>query len=64
MPKTSTSKPKTVGAKKDRQYFTKKKEVINLPNLVDHQNTSFQWFVEEGLVDILAEIRPIDDYTG
>ncbi|MCA9324027.1 DNA-directed RNA polymerase subunit beta [Candidatus Saccharibacteria bacterium] len=64
MPKTSTSKPKTVGAKKDRQYFTKKKEVINLPNLVDHQNTSFQWFVEEGLGDILAEISPIDDYTG
>ncbi len=63
MPKTTTSKPATHG-KKERQYFTNKKEIINLPNLVDHQNTSFQWFVEEGLGDILSEISPIDDYTG
>jgi DNA-directed RNA polymerase subunit beta len=63
MPKTTTSKPQTHGPK-ERQYFTKKKEVINLPNLVDHQNTSFQWFVDEGLGEILSEISPIDDYTG
>ncbi len=48
----------------NRQFFTKKKEVINLPNLVDHQNKSFAWFVEEGLGDILSEIGSIDDYTG
>lgn len=47
-----------------RVYFNKKKEIINLPNLVDHQNRSFQWFVEEGLGEILSEISPIDDYTG
>ena len=35
-----------------------------LPNFVDHQNRSFQWFVEEGLGEIFAEISPIDDYTG
>ncbi len=63
MPKSAATKPKTQGPK-ERQYFTKKKEIINLPNLVDHQNTSFQWFVEEGLGDILGEISPIDDYTG
>ncbi len=63
MPKSATTKPKTSGPK-ERQYFTKKKEIINLPNLVDHQNTSFQWFVEEGLGEILSEISPIDDYTG
>ncbi|NBU33636.1 DNA-directed RNA polymerase subunit beta [bacterium] len=50
--------------KKTRQFYTKKKEIINLPNLVDHQNKSFQWFVEEGLGELLAEISPIDDYTG
>ncbi len=49
---------------KTRQYFTKDKEIINLPNLVDHQNKSFQWFVDEGLGELLAEISPIDDYTG
>ncbi len=63
MPKSATTKPKTSGPK-ERQYFTKKKEIINLPNLVDHQNTSFQWFVDEGLGEILSEISPIDDYTG
>jgi DNA-directed RNA polymerase subunit beta len=57
------AKPKSLGSK-ERQYFTKKKEAINLPNLVEHQNKSFQWFVDEGLGDILAEISPIDDYTG
>ncbi len=47
-----------------RKFFKKKKEIINLPNLVDHQNKSFQWFVDEGLGEILSEISPIDDYTG
>lgn len=35
-----------------------------LPNLVDHQTHSFQWFVEEGLSELFSEISPIDDYTG
>ncbi len=47
-----------------RIFFTKTDEVLDLPNLVDHQNRSFQWFVEEGLGELLAEISPIDDYTG
>ena len=47
-----------------RTYFTKSDDILNLPNLVDHQNTSFQWFIEEGLGELLAEISPIDDYTG
>jgi DNA-directed RNA polymerase subunit beta len=47
-----------------RTFFTKTDDVLDLPNLVDHQNRSFQWFVEEGLGELLAEISPIDDYTG
>lgn len=62
MAKAATKAPVRKG--KERTYFTNKKEVINLPNLVDHQNKSFQWFVEEGLGEILTEISPIDDYTG
>ena len=58
------SKAVTHSAKKERQFFTKKKEIINLPHLVDHQNKSFQWFVDEGLGELLAEISPIEDYTG
>ncbi|MDQ5972296.1 MAG: DNA-directed polymerase subunit beta [Patescibacteria group bacterium] len=47
-----------------RVYFTDDDDALQLPNLVDHQNKSFQWFVEEGLGELLAEISPIDDYTG
>jgi DNA-directed RNA polymerase subunit beta len=47
-----------------RVYFTQQDDAIQLDNLVDHQNKSFQWFVEEGLGELLAEISPIDDYTG
>lgn len=47
-----------------RVYFTQQDDSAQLPNLVDHQNKSFQWFVEEGLSELLAEISPIDDYTG
>src|SRR3954470_8395412 len=49
---------------KNRVYYTKTDDILDLPNLVDHQNRSFQWFVEEGLGELLAEISPIDDYTG
>ena len=37
---------------------------IQVPNLYDHQTKSFQWFVEEGLGELFAEVSPIDDYTG
>jgi len=47
-----------------RTYFTKTDDVLGLPNLIDHQNRSFRWLVEEGLGELLAEISPIEDYTG
>src|SRR3954462_2621816 len=47
-----------------RVYYSKQDDALPLPSLVDHQNKSFQWFVDEGLGELLAEISPIDDYTG
>jgi DNA-directed RNA polymerase subunit beta len=47
-----------------RTYFTQSNDVLDPPNLVDHQSKSFQWFIDEGLGELLAEISPIDDYTG
>jgi DNA-directed RNA polymerase subunit beta len=49
-----------------RVYLTDDQQthVLALPNLVDHQNRSFQWLIDEGLGELLAEISPIDDYTG
>ncbi|MBP9852417.1 MAG: DNA-directed polymerase subunit beta [Patescibacteria group bacterium] len=49
---------------KTRIYFTENSDSLQLPNLVDHQNKSFQWLVDEGLGEILHEISPIDDYTN
>jgi len=47
-----------------RVFFTDAGNDLDLPNLVDHQNKSFQWLIDEGLCELLAEISPIDDYTG
>jgi DNA-directed RNA polymerase subunit beta len=55
---------KNLGTIAQRTHFTKQDDVIAPPNLVSHQNNSFQWFVDEGLGELLAEISPIDDYTG
>lgn len=49
---------------KNKRIFFNKSTDIPLPNLIEHQNQSFKWFVEEGLGELLAEISPIDDYTG
>lgn len=68
MAKQSATAPKTKNTKttktNKRTYFTEGDEILDFPNLVDHQNKSFQWFVEEGLGELLAEISPIEDYTG
>ena len=55
---------KTTATKSKRVFFTDDTSSIDLPSLVNHQNKSFQWFVSEGLGELLAEISPIDDYTG
>jgi DNA-directed RNA polymerase subunit beta len=55
---------KTTSDDTQRVYFTTQDDAIALDNLVDHQNKSFQWFVDEGLGELLAEISPVDDYTG
>lgn len=57
--------PSSSSSQTTRVYFTSgKDDNMSLPNLVDHQNKSFQWLVDEGLGELLAEISPIDDYTG
>jgi DNA-directed RNA polymerase subunit beta len=50
--------------KQGRVFLSETENILDLPNLVDHQNHSWQWFVDEGLGELLSEISPIDDYTG
>ncbi len=51
--------------KKIQRYnFGKIPDLMNMPNLLDIQKKSFQWFLEEGLMEVLKDISPIEDFTG
>ena len=47
-----------------RKTFSKTTDVLPLPNLIDIQLKSFEWFITEGLNELFAEINPIEDFTG
>jgi len=48
----------------DRRTFTKPNDATILPNLIEVQRTSYKWFMDEGLKELLDEISPIQDFTG
>ena len=47
-----------------RKSFSRLKHVLDLPNLIDIQKASFDWFIAEGLRETIDDISPIEDYTG
>jgi len=53
-----------VAAPRARKSFSRLKHVLELPNLIDIQKASFQWFLEDGLLETIRDISPIEDYTG
>ncbi|MEX0748673.1 MAG: DNA-directed RNA polymerase subunit beta [Candidatus Saccharimonadales bacterium] len=53
-----------MSANANRVSFSNQTPLIELPNLLESQHRSFQWFLEEGLSELFTEINPIDDYTG
>jgi DNA-directed RNA polymerase subunit beta len=55
---------KTVTAPRARKSFSRLKHVLDLPNLIDIQRESFDWFLSEGLRETIDDISPIEDYTG
>ena len=55
--------PVKVG-KKERMGFAKINEVLDMPNLMDIQKKSYQWFINEGLAEVFAESSSITDYNG
>ena len=50
--------------KTERVSFSKFPQVLDLPNLLKVQKDSYQWFLDEGLGQILEDISPIEDYNG
>ena len=49
---------------RERVSFGKLREVKDLPNLIEVQTESFQWFLEDGVAEVLRDISPIEDFTG
>ena len=47
-----------------RLSYSKIKEVLDMPNLIEVQKDSYKWFLEEGLKEIFHDISPITDHTG
>ena len=56
-------KPVKVG-KNTRMSFARIEEVLDMPNLIEIQKKSYQWFLDEGLREVFKEVSGITDYTG
>ena len=47
-----------------RMSYSRQKEVLEMPNLIEVQKDSYQWFLKEGLKEVFQDISPISDYSG
>ena len=47
-----------------RMSYSRQKEVLEMPNLIEVQKDSYQWFLDEGLKEVFDDISPITDYSG
>ncbi|KEO81727.1 DNA-directed RNA polymerase subunit beta [Tumebacillus flagellatus] len=50
--------------KRQRRTYARLEEVLELPNLIEIQQKSYQWFLDEGLKEMFQDISPIQDFTG
>ena len=50
--------------KNTRMTYARQKEVLEMPNLIEVQKNSYQWFLHEGLKEVFDDISPISDYSG
>ncbi|WP_125711414.1 DNA-directed RNA polymerase subunit beta [Lacticaseibacillus porcinae] len=52
------------GKHRTRRSYSRIKEVLDLPNLIEIQSNSYQWFLDEGLKEMFDDIMPIEDFQG
>ena len=50
--------------KRERVSFSRIREVLEMPNLIELQQNSYEWFLREGLQEMFRDISPISDFTG
>jgi len=55
--------PLKVG-KRTRMSFGKVKDIIDMPNLIEVQLNSYEWFLKEGLLEVFADVNPIKSFNG
>ena len=55
---------KTAAGRNTRMTYARQKEVLDMPNLIEVQKNSYQWFLDEGLKEVFDDISPISDYSG
>ncbi|MFR6563545.1 MAG: hypothetical protein ACLUR5_17770 [Eubacterium ventriosum] len=46
-----------------RMSYSRQKEVLGMPNLIEVQRDSYEWFLSTGLKEVLEDISPIEDYA-
>ena len=54
----------TAGTRVMRMSYARQKEVLEMPDLLEVQKNSYQWFLSEGLKEAFDDISPIADYSG
>ncbi|MBM7634677.1 DNA-directed RNA polymerase subunit beta [Geomicrobium sediminis] len=52
------------GRHRQRRSYARISEVLDLPNLIEIQTASYQWFLDEGIREMFQDISPIEDFTG
>ena len=52
------------GKHRTRRSYSRIKEVLDLPNLIEIQTDSYNWFMDKGLREMFDDIMPIDDFQG
>ena len=64
---TSMEKNRIRPVKSDKSFrmsYSRQKEVLQMPNLIEVQKDSYQWFLDEGLKEVFDDISPIEDFSG
>ena len=62
--RTLRTKTKQLGKNVVRQSFAKIDEILDMPDLLEIQKKSYQWLLDKGLSEVLADVSPIVDYSG
>ena len=47
-----------------RMSYSPKKEVLEMPNLIEVQKSSYQWFIDQGMQEVIEDFSPIESFDG